>query len=369
MAQTQKTPKAFTRSLGWVMMLSAVVCFVMADHFSDTIPIVHQEDGTVSVLIRHFPPKGGEMTDLVVKSPFESYQIDIYQDPELMQWSHVDVAIYNAAGRYMFGFGDEFWYESGRDSEGYDWTEWINTYSARFTLPQGLYKLVISSEQSAVDKVSDIQLKLQRLNGSQLPFIWLGVVLLLVGWILNVMGKREKWRFAALRWRESWPTTDLTGIDNSPPTSSEQDYVRPMTEDQVLSIDFKPHIELVDLYGAYKSYLKDVDPRTVVILGDATVFSYAKYGFAVTHDTFYLCSDKAGKKALKFHNIQSIESSSHIEGSGDNEKTIYTLDIHFKSGRALHLDSESVKEAYLPALGEYLEWKRHKIANQQGARR
>ena len=55
-------------------------------------------------------------------------------------WSAVTGNVLDQDKNYLFGFGQEFWKESGYDSDG-RWTESKTKYDMKVTLPKGIYYL------------------------------------------------------------------------------------------------------------------------------------------------------------------------------------------------------------------------------------
>lgn len=93
--------------------------------------------------------RGGEkkvLGPIKVKSPNSVYWIDVKQSIPMYAWSSVSVEVLDEDEEYLMGFGDEFWAESGYDSDG-SWSETYNDYRGRITLPEaGTYYLGLEVE-------------------------------------------------------------------------------------------------------------------------------------------------------------------------------------------------------------------------------
>lgn len=124
---------------------------------------------------------GGKVGPIVTKDKNEIRHIELMQSLPLMKWSSVNVDVLDEHGNYLFAFGDEFWHESGRDSEG-RWEESKSTYSVSVTFLQpGKYFLDISSESNVPKgQLPGIGVEVTRELGSTIAFIWLGIGSLLI---------------------------------------------------------------------------------------------------------------------------------------------------------------------------------------------
>ncbi|MBF0589904.1 MAG: hypothetical protein HQL53_12330, partial [Magnetococcales bacterium] len=320
---------------------------------------MHFNGARIPSISHTFGAKGGSIGPLVVEEERQVFSIRIVQKHiKNKAWSYVGLMVINQAnGRMMVGFGREFWYEEGRDSEGY-WREGDTHYATRFTLPKGTYTLQMDTEASNYGSVGTIWLRLTSIRGSTFPFIWIALLFLLLGLILLRKVKSEAMSIEAHRWRETWPTTPLAGKSIGPATGVEREHLLSLVKKVTVSIDFYPYIPLENLYGAYRQFGGNVDPRTIFAVGDATMFSWAKYGFYLTADHFVLCGAKCGRKVIRFDQVTAVEVGRYEESDGEDDSVTYrTLDVHYRGGQVLPFDSKQVDVVNLPNLAEYLTWK------------
>ena len=107
-------------------------------------------------------------------------------------WSYVETDLL-AEDRetVLTSFGAEHWQESGRDSEG-SWTESDQNSDIRITVPKpGIYYLQFRSEEGAKNSTfastnqTKIHVVIKHLRGTTTIFNWFGLILLVIGVVLN----------------------------------------------------------------------------------------------------------------------------------------------------------------------------------------
>lgn len=136
--------------------------------------------------------EGGKFGPIVTRDHNEVVKIELRQRLPLMKWSAVDVEVMDENGNYLFAFGDEFWHETGRDSEG-RWEEAKHKYSLAVTFPQpGSYFLNISAEGNATNSNPHISVRVRHELGSSLIFIWLGMGALFLAGLLFYLKVNDK---------------------------------------------------------------------------------------------------------------------------------------------------------------------------------
>ncbi len=113
--------------------------------------------------------------------------IEIKNTVEMMRWRYVGVDVLDSKQDYLFGFGDELWSETGRDSDG-QWTERKKDFDMDITIPNpGTYYLEVSSESNSRMNPA-VNVVVSEVAGSAFPFIVLGILALLYPAILIFTG-------------------------------------------------------------------------------------------------------------------------------------------------------------------------------------
>lgn len=99
-------------------------------------------------------------------------------------YNYVTAELLDNKKEYVFGFGDEFSFETGRDSDG-QWTEQKNKFSVKLTIPKaGKYYFKFSTE-SNIDTDKTIKVNVSTQKGSTLPHTLLGIFLLICAVLVN----------------------------------------------------------------------------------------------------------------------------------------------------------------------------------------
>lgn len=125
-----------------------------------------------------------------VKKRMEVYQISIRAHLRQQSWSFIEGEVLDEDENYLFSFGKELWYESGRDSEG-RWVENQNSFDIKVTFPKpGLYYLNFKTDSNV--SPDNIDVTVTKIRGSALPHFWFGVFALIAGVSLNIFGNRDK---------------------------------------------------------------------------------------------------------------------------------------------------------------------------------
>ena len=158
-----------------VLIVFGVVCLITAGLFSISRGASIQQN---------LPPEGGIVGPLEVKKDNTVYLINVFQFVRNdNDWSAVTGNVLDQDKNYLFGFGQEFWKESGYDSDG-RWTESKTTYDMKVTLPEGNYYLEFEADRSpTID--SGISVSVSKKMGSSLPFLVAGILSLILGVVIN----------------------------------------------------------------------------------------------------------------------------------------------------------------------------------------
>ena len=164
-----------------VLIVFGVVCLITAGFFSISRGTSIQKD---------LPLEGGMVGPIEVKKDNTVYLIKVFQFVRNDNaWSAVTGNVLDQDKNYLFGFGQEFWKESGYDSDG-RWTESKTKYDVKVTLPKGTYYLEFETDPSpGVD--SGISVSVSGKMGSSLPFLISGILALILGVILNEIANQS----------------------------------------------------------------------------------------------------------------------------------------------------------------------------------
>jgi hypothetical protein len=114
--------------------------------------------------------------------------VRVEADISMDGWSFVESEVLDEHKDYLFSFGKELWRETGVDDEG-PWTEADRDYEMKITIPaKGTYYLNIKTQG---DQTPDtLNVKIGSAVGSSLPHLWFGIVVLLIGLVLNEVANR-----------------------------------------------------------------------------------------------------------------------------------------------------------------------------------
>lgn len=128
-----------------------------------------------------FSPKGGKFGPIEVVEENEVVNIAVSQHVKDRNWSYVEGEVVDSNDNYLFSFSEELWFETGRDSDGY-WEEGKRSYDISITFPKpGKYFLNFTSENNRSSGVGDIRVKAMKEIGSNVAFLWLGCISLILG--------------------------------------------------------------------------------------------------------------------------------------------------------------------------------------------
>ncbi len=133
--------------------------------------------GAGKSLKESLPAAGGTIGPIEVKKDYSVYLIRVKQAIKSYgAWSFVSGDVLDENREYLFGFGKEFWKESGYDSDG-TWYESVSDYDMKVTLPKkGAYYLRFNADMSRPGAGGDIQVTVQPKYGSSLAHFILGII-------------------------------------------------------------------------------------------------------------------------------------------------------------------------------------------------
>jgi hypothetical protein len=129
---------------------------------------------------------------ILIKSDNQSLRVSFSQSVRTHTWSAVNVDVLDSNKKYLFSFSDEFWAETGYDSDG-SWSDSKKSSSTDILIKkQGSYFFKVTSETNSLQNLSPINIRVNQKAGSGIPFFVLGLVFLVIGIILGVMGENKK---------------------------------------------------------------------------------------------------------------------------------------------------------------------------------
>jgi hypothetical protein len=118
-----------------------------------------------------------------VERPGTVLQISLSANPPKNSWVFIEGEILDAGENYLMSFGNELWYETGTDSDGY-WAEAYSSYQIKLTMPEaGQFYLNLKTQSEK--KPQAIGVSIRRVRGSTIPHLIFGCLLLAIGLVLN----------------------------------------------------------------------------------------------------------------------------------------------------------------------------------------
>ncbi len=186
MAIDDPEKKASYNKIAVVFLAFSALCFVTSLFLSM---------GAGKSLKESLPAAGGTIGPIEVKEDYSVYLISVKQAIKSNgAWSFVSGDVLDANREYLFGFGKEFWKETGYDSDG-RWNESVSDYDMKVTLPEkGTYYLRFNTDMSSPRAAGDIQVTVQPKHGSSLAHFILG--------IFGIIASIFVWAKANMTWGE-----------------------------------------------------------------------------------------------------------------------------------------------------------------------
>jgi hypothetical protein len=125
---------------------------------------------------------GGEIGPIKVEKDNTVYSVKVNQKlSNSGDWSFVSGDVLGANKEYLFGFGKEFWKESGYDDEG-PWHEVVDNFDIKVTFYKaGIYYLNFNTEMSSETAGSEVNVTAEPRKGSSLAHFTLGIFSIIIG--------------------------------------------------------------------------------------------------------------------------------------------------------------------------------------------
>ena len=123
--------------------------------------------------------QGGEIGPIEVKKDNSVFEFKANQSINYGKWSYISAELLDSNKNYLFSFGKELWAEAGYDQG--PWQESDTKIASKFTIKKaGEYYIRLKSENSG-GTLSNINVSVNRKNGSSLPHLVAGIFGLLIG--------------------------------------------------------------------------------------------------------------------------------------------------------------------------------------------
>ena len=179
--------------IGLIFLFYAGLCFMTSLYFNSSSGEMVQGNLLTT---------GGEIGPIKVEKDNTVYSVNVNQKLNNSgDWSFVSGDVLGENKEYLFGFGKEFWRESGYDSDG-AWSEKDDNFEMKVTFNKaGIYYLSFNTEMSSETAGSEVNVTVEPRKGSALAHFILGIFSIIIGlFILFFMqdggqsGDRKKYR-------------------------------------------------------------------------------------------------------------------------------------------------------------------------------
>ncbi|MDW3194336.1 MAG: hypothetical protein R8G66_18315 [Cytophagales bacterium] len=136
------------------------------------------------------PAKGGMVGPVEVPKKNAVFLFEVTQGMKVNNWTYVTVEVLDKDKKFLHAFGDEFWSETGRDSDG-NWSESHLEFDMKITFDEpGTYFFKVVTEASNFKAARKVVVRYKRLRGSSVAFWWLCFISLGVGIVINEVNRR-----------------------------------------------------------------------------------------------------------------------------------------------------------------------------------
>ena len=128
----------------------------------------------------------GEFGPIVTEKPNQVVEIVVAQSVlPLWNWAWMGAEVYNEHGEYLFSYSDEYWHESGHDSDGH-WDESHSQTDFTLTFKEpGKYYIYFDVEgKFDRKKFKQLFVTANYENGSVVLFLWGGILAILIGFAM-----------------------------------------------------------------------------------------------------------------------------------------------------------------------------------------
>jgi hypothetical protein len=159
--------------IGLIFLFYAGLCFMTSLYFNSS---------SGDVIKGNLLSTGGIIGPINVEKNNAVYSINVNQKLNKSgDWSFVSGDVLGANKEYLFGFGKEFWRESGYDSDG-AWSEKNDNFEMKVTFYKaGTYYLNFKTEMSSESAGSKVYATVEPMKGSSLAHFTLGFFSIIIG--------------------------------------------------------------------------------------------------------------------------------------------------------------------------------------------
>jgi hypothetical protein len=159
--------------IGLIFLIYAAICFMTSLYFNSS------SGEMVKGNLLH---TGGEIGPIKVEKNNTVYSVKVNQKlSNSGDWSFVSGDVLGENKEYLFGFGKEFWKESGYDDDG-PWREVVDNFEIKVTFYKaGIYYLNFKTEMSSGIAGSEVNVTVESMNGSSLAHFTLGFISIIIG--------------------------------------------------------------------------------------------------------------------------------------------------------------------------------------------
>jgi hypothetical protein len=172
--QQQQTENTLT-AYGMILLLFGLLCLFMQAYFR-----TGYEASYIDI-----PLKGGVHGPIVIEQPNSNYKLRLKQySVALNVWNAVDIEVLDENKNYLFGFGDEFWHESGYDEGRWEETKRTLVMDVHFENAGNYYLSISAQSNAALDARSGYELMIVQQRGSIVAFQWLKFIAFLLGGLI-----------------------------------------------------------------------------------------------------------------------------------------------------------------------------------------
>lgn len=176
--------KQLGAALAILLLVFSLLCAVASVYYGrDVGPL----------MAKQFDGNGGIIGPLEVTEPNTLYEFRAIRSVPYGSWSFVGIELMNDEGEYLMGFGDEFWAETGYDSEG-RWTESYNEFSTNVVIPSaGVHFIKVNVESPDSRKLNTpVYVSIQQRVGGVFLFKVFMVLGLLIGIFISFVNSNIK---------------------------------------------------------------------------------------------------------------------------------------------------------------------------------
>ena len=159
--------------IGLILLMYAGVCFMTSLYFNSS---------SGEMVKANILTTGGEIGPIKVEKDNTVYSVKVTQKLNRSgDWSFVSGDVLGENREFLFGFGKEFWKESGYDDGG-RWNEVVNNFEIKVTFYKaGIYYLNFNTEMSSATAGSEVNVSAEPKNGSSLAHFTLGFIAIIIG--------------------------------------------------------------------------------------------------------------------------------------------------------------------------------------------